>query len=82
MRHTEAQSGIHDFFLRERARLIVDPDGPLAEIARVETPKSRKDLHAERELAARLGLSLPITAVTHDEMPTVWGASLEGPAVV
>ncbi len=79
VRHTEAQSGIHDFFLRERARLIVEPDAPLAEIARVEAPKSRKDLHAALELAARLGISLPITAVTHDEMPTVWGASRAGP---
>jgi 3-hydroxyisobutyrate dehydrogenase-like beta-hydroxyacid dehydrogenase len=73
--HSEAHSGIHDFFLRARRELIDDPTAPLAGIARVEEPKSRKDLHAALELAARHGIALPVTAIAHDAMAAVWGGS-------
>lgn len=71
---SESQSGLHEFFLRERTlRFADDYQGPLREIARHEIPKSQKDLHAAIELAERLGVTLPITEVAHDEMPSVWG---------
>jgi 3-hydroxyisobutyrate dehydrogenase len=71
---SERESGLHEFFLRERTSSFADDyQGPLREIARHETPKSQKDLHAAIELAERLGLALPITALAHDEMPSVWG---------
>ena len=72
--HSEQQSGIHDFFLRTRARTIGDEDDDsFAPIARHESPKSQKDLHAALELAHRLGLPLPVTTASHDAMPAVWG---------
>lgn len=75
--HSESQSGLHDFFLRERTHLFAhDYQGPLRDIARHESPKSQKDLHAALELAARLGIALPFTSIAHDEMPVVWGLDL------
>jgi 3-hydroxyisobutyrate dehydrogenase len=74
---SERQSGLHDFFLRERIeRFAEDYAGPLREIARHESPKSQKDLHAAIELAERLGVTLPFAALAHDQMPTVWGLDL------
>ena len=71
---SETQSGLHDFFLRERTeRFDANYAGPLREIARHESPKSQKDLHAAIELAERLGVSLPLTYLAHDQMPAVWG---------
>jgi 3-hydroxyisobutyrate dehydrogenase-like beta-hydroxyacid dehydrogenase len=71
---SERQSGLHDFFLRERAQRFADDyDGPLREIARHESPKSQKDLHAAIELADRLGVTVPFTRLAHDQMPAVWG---------
>ena len=71
---SESQSGLHDFFLRERtARFAVDYAGPLRDIARHESPKSQKDLHAAIELAGRLGVPLAFTPIAHDQMPAVWG---------
>ena len=74
---SESQSGLHDFFLRERTqRFAHDYQGPLRDIARHESPKSQKDLHAAIELAARFGVALPLTSLAHDEMPAVWGLDL------
>ncbi|HUP72028.1 MAG TPA: NAD(P)-dependent oxidoreductase [Acidimicrobiales bacterium] len=71
---SERQSGLHDFFLRERILRFADGyDGPLGEIARHESPKSQKDLHAAIELAARVGVAVPFTALAHGQMPEVWG---------
>jgi 3-hydroxyisobutyrate dehydrogenase len=72
--HSEQVSGIHDFFLHERARRFApDYEGALLAIARHESPKSQKDLHAALELAAHVGVSLPVAAAAHDEMPAAWG---------
>ena len=38
-----------------------------------ELPKSKKDLSAALELADRLGVSLPTTALAIDRMASVWG---------
>ena len=74
---SERQSGLHDFFLRERTQRFADGyNGPLREIARHESPKSQKDLHAAIELAERLGVALPLTLLAHDQMPAVWGLDL------
>jgi 3-hydroxyisobutyrate dehydrogenase len=73
--HSEAQSGIHTFFLHARAGTIADTnDHSLAEVARHEAPKSQKDLHAALVLADAHGLDLPVTRAAHDEMPEVWNA--------
>ena len=72
--HSETQSGLHSFFLHERARRFADDySGPLRDIGRHESPKSQKDLHAAIELAGRVGVTLPLTSVAHDEMPATWG---------
>jgi len=72
--HSEAQSGIHSFFLDARARLLHgDVESSLREIAGHESPKAQKDLHAALELAMRVGVELPVTRMAHDEMPDVWG---------
>jgi hypothetical protein len=49
--HSEAQSGIGPFFVRERALSLATGSSMLSEIGRHEAPKSRKDLHAALELA-------------------------------
>ncbi|MCH2172472.1 NAD(P)-dependent oxidoreductase [Myxococcota bacterium] len=73
--HSEAQSGLHEFFLRERiASYDMNYSGSLPEIANHESPKSQKDLHAALVLAERLGIDLPVTRINHDEMPKTWGA--------
>ncbi len=75
--HSEAVSGIHDFFLPVRANAFAHgPDANLLGIARHEAPKSQKDLHAAIELASRYGLSLPVTEAAHDTMSSVWGLEL------
>ena len=72
--HSEAQSGLHDFYLRERTQLFDDTyTGTLREIAKHESPKSQKDLHAAIELGERLGLTLALSQLAHDTMPEVWG---------
>jgi 3-hydroxyisobutyrate dehydrogenase-like beta-hydroxyacid dehydrogenase len=77
--HSETQSGIHEFFLSQRAQLFASGSNELlAEIARHEAPKSQKDLHAALEVAARHRLDLPLTAVAHDQMPLVWGMASRG----
>jgi hypothetical protein len=74
--HSETQSGIHSFFLPARARALRDDaDDSLRRIGEHESPKSQKDLHAALELAARLDVDLPLTAVAHDEMPAVWNVA-------
>jgi 3-hydroxyisobutyrate dehydrogenase-like beta-hydroxyacid dehydrogenase len=70
--HSEAQSGITPFFLHARAGALATGDDHLARIGRHEEPKAEKDLHAALDLAARLGVDLPLTRVAHDEMPAVW----------
>jgi 3-hydroxyisobutyrate dehydrogenase-like beta-hydroxyacid dehydrogenase len=72
VRHSEARSGLHDFFIGERGRWF-DGAGPLATIGPHESPKSQKDLDAALELARRHGVDLPLAALVHDEMPAVWG---------
>ncbi len=72
VRHSEAQSGMHDFFIRARGELF-DGAGPLGAIGPHESPKSQKDLSAALELARRHGAVLPLVALVHDEMPAVWG---------
>jgi 3-hydroxyisobutyrate dehydrogenase len=72
VRHSEAQSGMHDFFIGARGELF-DGAGPLGAIGPHESPKSQKDLSAALELARRHGVALPLVALAHDEMPAVWG---------
>ena len=79
VRHSEAQSGMHDFFIRARGELF-DGAGPLGAIGPHESPKSQKDLSAALELARRHGAVLPLVALVHDEMPAVWGIAGPGAA--
>jgi hypothetical protein len=58
---------------RRRPQIVDERDDSFALIARHESPKSQKDLHAALELARRLGIELPLTAVSHDLLPAVWG---------
>jgi 3-hydroxyisobutyrate dehydrogenase-like beta-hydroxyacid dehydrogenase len=74
VRHSEAQSGMHGFFIGERG-LLFDGGGTLGAIGPHESPKSQKDLHAALELARRHGVELPLVALAHDEMPAVWGVA-------
>ncbi len=72
--HSEAQSGLHDFYLGERTQLFDETyTGTFREIGKHESPKSQKDLHAAIELGERLGLTLALAQLAHDEMPAVWG---------
>ena len=74
--HAERQSGQHEFFLAARATAFGPGGDPnLEAIGRHESPKSQKDVHAALELAARLGLELPIASALHDELPAVWGVA-------
>lgn len=80
--HSERQSGLHEFFLAARARSLSVGDVLLEDIARRESPTSQKDLHAALELAKQIGVSVPLAAISHDDMPRVWGLpdDLGGPA--
>jgi 3-hydroxyisobutyrate dehydrogenase len=76
VKHSEAQSGLHDFYL-DRPATVFDESSEesrqLLAIGRRESPKSQKDLSAALELAARVGVQLPVTAVAYGQMPAVWG---------
>lgn len=73
--HSEKQSGLHEFFLRERANLFADPAALLGPIGVHEAPKSRKDLDAAIELGRRCGIELPVTSTAHDAMDSTWGVN-------
>jgi len=72
--HSEAQSGLQDWYLRERiGTYALDYDGPFRGVGPHESPKSQKDLHAAIELARLEGLELPVSSAAHDAMPSTWG---------
>jgi 3-hydroxyisobutyrate dehydrogenase len=76
VQHSEAQSGLHDFYLNRPGTVFdesSDENRKLLAIGRRESPKSQKDLSAALELASRVGVALPVTAVAYDRMPAVWG---------
>jgi 3-hydroxyisobutyrate dehydrogenase-like beta-hydroxyacid dehydrogenase len=78
--HSESQSGIGPFFVSARAKAFsADGADLMHQIGTHESPKSQKDLHAALELAAQLGIDLPLARVAHDEMPAVWGLEPDQP---